>query len=292
MLLIFLMYALTTLPLSKLLIAQTQPFFLIGMRMLCAGILLLGYYFLRKQSFVILRYHIKDFIQVIIFAIVLPYFLRYWALGQSSGSMVNFLCYTGPLITYLLAGFFNLETFSRIKEGALLAGYAGLLFLTGIPSFSWGIPELAIISSVLSFAYGWIIIRRLVVDYNYAPIFINGCTMIGAGFISLILSACTEPMQVTGDFAQFALVLTAVILISNIAVHTMYISFLKKYSLTFIQLCSLSAPIFVQYRSLNAQYHFLSAPLICATLFIALAIGLYYYEENRVAQNNIEKAKV
>ena len=205
MFLIFLMYALTTLPLSKLLITQTQPFFLISVRMFCAGILLLGYYFLRKQSFVISRYHIKDFIQVISFAIVLPYFLRYWALGQSSGMMVNFLCYTGPLITYLLAGFLNLETFSRIKEGALLAGYAGLLFLTGIPSFSWGIPELAIISSVLSFAYGWIIIRRLVVDYNYAPIFINGCTMLGAGFIALILSAFTEPMQVTGDLTQFAL---------------------------------------------------------------------------------------
>ena len=121
MLLIFLMYALTTLPLSKLLIAQTQPFFLISVRMICAGILLLGYCLLRKQSFVISRYHIKDFIQVIVFAILLPYFLRYWGLGQSNGSMVNFLCYTGPLITYLFTGFLNIETFSRIKEGALIS---------------------------------------------------------------------------------------------------------------------------------------------------------------------------
>ena len=103
----------------------------------------------------------------------------------------------------------------------------------------------------ISFAYGWIIIRRLVVDYNYAPIFINGCTMLGAGFIALILSVVTEPMLVTGNLTQFALVLAAVILISNIVVHTLYISLLKKYSLTFIQLCSLSAPLFVHYRSLS-----------------------------------------
>jgi len=279
MFLIFLMYALTTLPLSKLLILQTQPFILISLRMLAAGALLLGYHFWRAQSFSIAKKHIKDFALVTIFAIVMPYFLRYWGLGHSEGNMVDFLCYSGPLITYVLTGFLKIETFSRIKEVALIIGYVGLLMLAGIPHFSFGLSEFAILISIFSFAYGWIIMRRLVVDHEYTPVFINGCTMFGAGCIALALSAVTEPMNITGSATQFALLLTAIIVISNITVHTVYIGLLKKYSLTLIQLCSFITPVCIEYRNNVLGIKGISAQFLCATFLIMLSILIFRFAQ-------------
>ncbi len=279
MFLIFLMYALTTLPLSKLLILQTQPFILISLRMFAAGALLLGYHFARSRSFSIAKNHIKDFALVIIFAIVMPYFLRYWGLSHSGGNMVDLLCYCGPLITYLLTGFLNIETFSRVKELALIIGYGGLLMLGGIPHFSFGLPEFAIIVSVFSFAYGWIIMRRLVVDYEYNPIFINGCTMFGAGCIAFVLSALTEPMNITGDVTQFALLLAAIIVIGNITAHTLYIGLLKKYSLTLIQLCSFITPVCIEYRNIVFGIKGISAQFLCATLLILISILFFRFAQ-------------
>lgn len=285
MFLIIVMYALTTLPLSKALIAQTQPFFLIGLRMLCAGIFLLFfYYWYQKNTFFIARKHASYFLQVIFFAILIPYFLRYWGLMNGSQPRADLLYMAGPLITYLLTGILNIETMTPTKICALALGYCGLFIYFGHPLINYirtplGFADFAIIVSVISFAYGWIIIRRLIVDHTYHPVMVNGITMFGAGLGALGLSACTESMTITGNIIEFIPLLIAIIIISNLCAHTLYASLIKKYSLTFIQLCSFTTPLLVDFRQIIVGAEIITSSFIIATITIIISIGIFFLVE-------------
>lgn len=286
MFLVVLMYALTTLPLSKALIACAQPFFLIGLRMACAGIILcLFYYLFQKNTFIIARKHTGYFLQAILFAILVPYFLRYWGLANGSQPRADLLYMAGPLITYILASSLGIEIITRTKTIALALGYCGLFFYFGNPLQSYllmpfGFADLAIIASVVSFTYGWIIIRHLIVDHNYNPIMINGITMLCAGLVALTISSFAESITINGNISEFSLLLAAVIIISNLWAHTIYASLLKKYSLTFIQLCGFAAPLLIEYRHIIFGSQSLSISCIIATIMSMASIGLFFTAEH------------
>ena len=73
--------------------------------MFCAGIVLcLFYYLFQKNKFIITRKHKTYFLQAIFFAILIPYFLRYWGLANGSQPRADLLYMAGPLITYLING--------------------------------------------------------------------------------------------------------------------------------------------------------------------------------------------
>lgn len=285
MFLIIIMYALSTLPLSKALITYTQPFFLIGLRMFCAGIVLCLYYYLfQKNKFHISRTHINYFLQAILFAILIPYFLRYWGLMNGSQPRADLLYMTGPLITYLLTGILGVEIMTRAKTFSLALGYCGLFLYFGNPIISYlrtpiCFADLAIIISILSFAYGWIIIQRLIVDHKYSPVMVNGITMSGAGLIALTISAFTESMTITGNTTKFILILISIIIISNLFAHTLYASFVKQYNLTFIQICSFTTPLFAQSGYIIMGTQSLSLSYLIASSLIALSIGLFFIAE-------------
>jgi len=282
------MYALTTFPLSKALIAHTQPFFLIGLRMMFAGLFLcLFYYLFQKNTLHITRKHIGYFLQIIFFAILIPYFLRYWGLAIGSQPRADLLYMAGPLITYLLTSFLGVEIITRTKTIALALGYCGLFIYFGNPITSYlrapfCFADLAIVISVFSFAYGWIIIRRLIVDHSYSPVMVNGITMLSAGLGALSLSAFTESMTITGNITEFAIVLIAIIIISNLGAHTLYAWLLKKYSLTFIQLCSFTTPLLITYRCIITGSETLSLSCITATVIIAASISIFFVAERGI----------
>lgn len=286
MLIILLMYALTTLPLSKALLAYTQPLYLIGLRMAIAGILLLAYYGVTRTNVqCIARRHILLLVQVALFAIMIPYFLRYWGLVHAVTPRADIWYMTGPIITYALATWCGVERITWAKTGALCLGYIGLLISMGKPLYAYvehagESAELAILASVVSFAYGWYLIRQLIVTHNYSPALVHGVTMLPAGIGALMLSYMHEPMHIVGDGVQFILLLTAVIFVSNITTHTLYAALLKTYSLTFVQLCSLSVPLFMQLRHIL----FDGAPCSWALLFampcIVSSVALFWHAEH------------
>jgi drug/metabolite transporter (DMT)-like permease len=290
MFIILLMYALTTLPLSKLLLSYTQPLYLIGLRMSIAGVLLLAYYwFTRSSTRGITRAHIGLFAQAALFAILIPYFLRYWGLMHAVTPRADIWYMTGPIITYALATWRGIESITWAKTGALCLGYIGLFISMGKPLHAYiahaGEPaELAIIASVMSFAYGWYLIRHLMVAYDYSPALVHGVTMFPAGIGALGLAALLEPMTVVGDGIQFMLMLAAVILVSNITTHTLYATLLNTYSLTFVQLCSFSLPVFMQLRDGIFGIAPCSPSLLQAAPCIVGSIMLFYYAEQAYAQ--------
>lgn len=298
MFIILLMYALTTLPLSKALLAYTQPLYLIGLRMSIAGIILLAYYGVTRTTVQrIARAHIHILAQVGLFAIMIPYFLRYWGLVHAVTPRADIWYVAGPIITYALATWRGVERITWVKTGALCLGYIGLFISMGKPSHAYvehagEYAELAIIASVLSFAYGWYLIRHLMIMHNYTPALVHGVTMLPAGIGALALSYMVEPMSMVGDEMQFILLLAAVIFVSNITTHTLYAALLKTYSLTFVQLCSLSVPLYMQLRDGIFGIVPWSPSLLLAAPCIVGSIMLFHYAEQAYAQKERHERKI
>ena len=173
---------------------------------------------------------------------------------------------------------------TRTKTITLALGYCGLFLYFGNPITSYlrepfCFADLAIIISILSFAYGWIIIRRLIVNHNYSPVMVNGITMLSAGLIALTISAFTESMTITGNITEFVLLLISIIIISNLCAHTLYAWLLKKYSLTFIQLCSFTAPLLIHSGHIIMGTQTVSLSYLIACVIIAISIGLFFIAE-------------
>lgn len=270
---VLLLHLLSTFSLSQALLSQLSPLFFMAFRMLAGGALVLGALVQRKMQIKIEKNHWFDFAQVIICALLVPYYLRYWALSVPS-TAANWY-FSGLFITYLLSIIFTIEAFTIFKSILITFSYGGLYLVLGFPHILFGLPEALMIASVISFSYGWIIIRRLIVGYAYDPILVNGITMCMAGIISASMCAISEPLIIKGDIIRCILLLITVVLISNVMVHTRYMATLKYYSLTFIQLCSFIIPCWRLIWSGNS-----SLMQLAGIAIIISCCGLFYLFES------------
>jgi len=288
---LFFLYAISTLPLSKLLLTHMQPWYLIGLRMLIAGICMLAYRAFARQSIsTLLKKHYGALAHIAFWAILVPYYLRYWGLQHGVQPRADLLCFAGPFITYMVTGFLTLERFTRIKTVSLALGYCGLLISWGRPLSAYMTPlqwaDGALLLSVMSFSYGWLRVRELVVDHHCCPIAINAITMTSAGIIALCIAWYHAPLVIVGNGIHCFLLLAVVIGISNLFAHNLYGLLLKRYSLTLMQLASFSVPLFACYRNSIGDGQACTMQLVGATIVILMAIGLFNYDEQTISQEN------
>jgi EamA-like transporter family protein len=271
---IVMLHLLSTFSLSQALLAHMSPLVLMALRMLFGASIVMSIVLIKRISLNIQKIHWLDFGKAIIFASLLPYYLRYWALSTGD-SNISYWYFSGLVITYLLSLLYNLEQHSWIKNILICISYGALFFVIGFPKISFGMPECAFIASVISFTYGWITIRKLIVEYEYPPLVVNGIMLASAGLVCLIICSVSEPLIIKGDWQQCALLIAAVILISNVMVHTWYMALLKQYSLTFIQLCSFIIPCWKLLYSGN--YTLMQ---VLGILIILICMGMFYYFEH------------
>lgn len=239
-LLLIILYCISTFSLTSTLLQYTQPFFLLSSRMIISGILLL-LYACARNAIQLDKKHLSLFVHAAIFAIFLPYALRYYGLLYASAPRSYLLYNLGPIITYLLTHFFGIEKITWQRSTTITVSFIGLLLmlnqpLTHVMSTPWGLPELALILSITSFCYGWIAIRTLIIHLNYHPALINGITMLGGGMLSLGATVTLETSPYITNISGFIALLPIVIVVSNLMGHTLYAYLLNYYSLTLLQL--------------------------------------------------------
>ncbi len=281
------LHALTTFSVTKMLLQYTQPFFLLGIRMSIAGTILLGYYtFFARQKFQIQKKHIIYFVQIVLFALYIPYALRYYGLIYCPESRVFLLYNTGPLITYLCVLFFAVERFNLRKMVVLCISYAALFLIS--PNMlqqkpflmaSFGLPDCALLCSVISFSYGWFLIRKLITEFAYTPFMINGISMTCGGILALVTSLCVETSPYITQALPFILPLAVLILISNIVCHNWYTVLVKKYSQTFVVLGSMLCPFFNAFYTAFLYNEMLSWHYFCGFFVTLMCLFVYYCEE-------------
>lgn len=299
MFLIILLYALfgMSFPLSKTILKIIDPMYYTGIRMIVAGLLLLGYqYFYARHHFKFQRKNIWLYSQVALFGIYLTYILRFVGLATLTSAKTAFLFNFMPFFSAFYSYFIFREKLSRQQWIGLLIGFIGFIPILVSTSkveqklgeflfISW--PECAVLLAVAFQSYSWIIMRKLVRDNQYAPSMINGMTMTIGGIAAFVTALFWEGPQEVADPGALASWLILVILISNIICHNLYGYLLKKYTATFLAFAGFLGPLF------SAFYGWLFLGEIITWHFYASAvlvfIGLFMFYKHELQTVGIAK---
>ena len=312
--LIFLLYFLmaSTFTLAKTAVFYMHPVYFIGLRMLIAGGALLGYlYWLKREHWRSIAHDRWQFAQIVIFHIYCSYVFEYWALQYITSSKTCLLYNLSPFITALIVYLLFKQKLTTQKWIGLAIGFAAMLPILAAHSAKedsfaslgfLSLPELSLLFAVASAAYGWIIMKDLVVDKHYNPMMVNGMGMAGGGLAALLTAFVFEGFSPfvwpthaedkvgtllmpllgsTGTTIAMGMgCMVALIIISNIIGYNLYGNLLRRYSATLLSFAGFMTPFFA---SLFGWY-FLAEPLT-GPFFISLSItivGLYLFYEDEM----------
>ena len=187
-----------------------------------------------------------------------------------------------PFITALFAYMFFSEQMTVRKWTGLLVGFTGSLPVLDCANAyirTCGREIFLFVGSGdLSFnfchcgVYGWIVMKKLVVNKHYSPIFVNGVGMFFGGIAAFITSFLIEKKPLLkcapgstnislsstsipaswfcfswSDFFMFMGYVLLLILVANIIFYNFYGFLLKKYTPTFLSLVGLLCPLFTAF---------------------------------------------
>lgn len=275
-----------------------QPFFLVGSRMLFAGVVMIGYqYIVDKTKLTLKKSDIFFLFLLALFNIFLTNACEFWGLQYLTSSKTCLLYSLSPFAAALLSYLVFQEKMSLKKWLGLLIGMIGFvpILITGTPQeeslghllfFSW--PELAIIAAVLSSVYGWILLRRLVTEHQLSPIVVNGYSMVVGGVMTLMASGALEnwdPVPVTAmwPFLESALLLA---IISNFIGYNLYGYLLTKFSATFLSFAGFMTPLFTAFFGWLFLGEVVSWPFYLSAAVVFMGLLLFYYEELKATETS------
>ncbi|MBM3887332.1 DMT family transporter [Candidatus Dependentiae bacterium] len=293
MLLVALLYAIlaSTFILAKKALMFGKPFFLIGFRMTIAGILLFSYASLFR------KFRIKNedwwlFFKVALFHIYFSFILEFWALQYLSALKTTLIYSSTPFIAALLSYFLLSERLSASKIFGIGIGMCGMIPVFMVSGgniqemFSVQFADLVLFGAVVSGAYAWFLVKKLLVK-GYSLTGINGIAMLIGGCLSLATSAFLETTPVVYDWSQFVWWVLALIVVSNLVVYNFYGWLLHKYSITFLTFAGFLCPAFAAIYdwllgggSMQHQY------LMSLTL---VTLGLYVFYRQELFMQKIDK---
>lgn len=293
MYLVFLLYALfsSVFIICKVALEYTQPLFLVGSRMVVAGVIISIYQLWRNPKSFSLNTKIFS---LAFFNIYLTNACEVWGLNFLSPAKTCLIYSLSPFVAAAFSFLLFSEKLSSKKWFGLLVGFVGFLpillskssseELTGsLWGFSWA--ELAVCAAAISNVYGWIILRQLVKESNYSPLTANGLSMFFGGILALGHSYLVEnwdPLPVT-EYIPLLECSILLLVISNLICYNLYGFLLKRYTATFMSFAGLTTPLFA---ALFAWLYFgeiVTAPFYISLAMIFVGLSLFYQEELKEA---------
>ncbi|MDB6096227.1 MAG: hypothetical protein JWM09_505 [Francisellaceae bacterium] len=296
MFLVILLYALFAciFTLSKNALNYTQPFFFVGSRMLVAGLLLLAYqFFIKKKTIALNKTHLMYLVLLGITASFITNIAEIWATDHMLSSKVCLLYSLSPFLSALIAYIVLKEKLNVRQWIGLFIGFLGLLPITltqtptEILSGKWGLfsyPELAMLLAVICSVYGWILLKKIVQDFNYSPVMANGFSMTLGGALSLIFSYSIgenwNPIPVN-NYIPFLEIAIAVGIISNIICYNLYGFLLKRFSATFMSFAGLITPVFASLFGWHWLKESISWHFYASLILFGIGLSVFYREESK-----------
>lgn len=268
----------------------TQPIFLIGLRMVAAGLILLFYSYFKNRESLLKSIDKSLLIQLSIFHIFIPYVTEFWGLQYVGGAKTAILYSVSPFITALMDWFFHRTVLSSKKIAGLIIGFLGLVPVLmscaykecGITSlFILDLPELAILVSAVSSCYGWILLKRAI-NKGSSAFVANGSAMLMGGALALMASSLFEswnPVPTTNIYMTLFFV-SLLILVGNVLYYNAYGFLLKKYSPTFLSFFGFTIPIFAGIYQWLFFGELVSLGFIFTMFFTFAGLALFYKAEN------------
>lgn len=295
----------STFTLGKIVLEFMQPILLIGVRMIIGGAILLGYqYFFNREHWRFDLKHIGLFVQIVLFHIYITYICEFWSLQYVTSAKACLLFSLTPFVTALFSYFLLAERLTKRQWIGLLIGFAGFWPVMGtfVPTENIfgtysiiSLPEIVLLISVVCASYGWILLKKLVVDYKYSPMMVNGLGMFCGGICALFTSflvegkpALTIPSGLylakymppfNAAFLTFAGYCLLLIFVASIICYNLYGYLLRVYSATFISFAGFTTPIFAAFfgwifLSETVSWHF-----VLTLVIVTGGLYLFYQDE-------------
>lgn len=290
---VILLYALfaSVFTISKTALDYSQPFFLVGARMMMAGVIMLAYqYWFNREQFVFKKEHFWRIFRLAAFNIYLTNAFEFWGLKYLTSFKTCLIYSVSPFASALFSYLLFSEKMTWKRWTGLIIGLAGLVPImlnqtsaeeqAGHLFFlSWA--ELSVLMAAVSSVYGWILLRQLVKENGYSPFMANGLSMLLGGSMALIHSLAVEtwnPYPVT-EFLPFFECAVLLILISNLVCYNLYGQLLKKYSATFMSFAGFTTPIFTALFGWIFLSETLTWPFFVSLGVLFSGLLIFYQEE-------------
>lgn len=281
-----------------------EPFFLVGSRMLFAGLVLLGYLMIRYKPKAInfkLK-HLSGLVLLALSQIYLTNIFEIWAIEHMVSSKACLLYSLSPFVSALVAFLVLKETLSRKKMLGMLIGFMGLLpiiFAQTQEEISTGtfliftMAELAMVGAVFCSVYGWIMLKKVMSDYEYSPLLANGISMTIGGVLALTHSYIAGenwmPIPVT-EVQPFVINTLIMCLISNLICYNLYGHLLKRFTATFMSFAGLVTPLFASLFGFIWLHEMITWHFFVSIALFTLGLIIFYREEVERGQVFISKS--
>lgn len=293
MFIVALVYAIfaSTFTIGQAALKYTEPVFLIGLRMLLAGIFLLGYFFIAKRRKVKLS-DVSILLQLSLFHIYVPYVTEFWGMQYIGSAKTAILYSISPFVTALFEKIFFKASLSKQKIVGLCIGLLGLIpvLMSSKPGelqfnhmFFLTLPDLAVLVSAISSCYGWLLLKKSVVHKGHSPIYANGAAMLIGGVLALFTSPFFEnwnPLP-TSNFNMTIFYIMLMILIGNFIYYNCYGWLLTKFSATFLSFFGFSLPLFAAFYQWVFFKECVSWQFFLTFIFTFTGLFIFYKDEIR-----------
>ncbi|QVL57289.1 MAG: EamA family transporter [Simkaniaceae bacterium] len=279
--------------LGKLALESSPPIFLTSIRMLFAGVILLGWLFIKNRSSLkIGKKQVLPLIALAVFSIYLTNVLEFWGLQHLTAAKTCFIYSLSPFFAAIFSYIHFGEKMNKKKFFGMLIGFAGFIpvlrmqtedegLFKAFSFFSW--PELAIMGAALFSVYGWVLLRIIVKKQTLSPMYANGYSMLLGGTIAFVHSLFVDnwnPIPVAaGQMAPFVQGIVLMTLVSNILCYNLYGFMLKKYTATFLSFMGLLSPIFASINSWIILGESPSWQILLSTSVVSLGLFIVYQAE-------------
>ncbi len=275
----------------------SEPFFLVGFRMSLAGLLLLAYAKFTNKTSKFHVSHIKLLALLTMLQIYLTNICEIWGLKYMESSKACLIYSLSPFLAAFIAFIVLKETLSPKKWLGMFIGFVGLIpimftqtqqeFASG-NIFIFSYAEISLLIAVICSVYGWIILKKVLQDLNYSPIFANGISMLCGGILALIHSFVSgeswQPIPVN-NISAFLIYSIIMCFISNMICYNLYGILLKKFSATFMSFAGLVTPMFASlfgfiFLQEVISWHFFASMAL-------FAIGLMIFHQQEIIHNKL-----
>jgi len=278
---------------GKLVLESSPPIFLTGFRMFFAGVILLGYLFVKdRSSLKIGKKQVLPLIALAVFSIYLTNVLELWGLQYLTAAKTCFIYSISPFFAAIFSYFHFGERMNFKKLVGMFIGFIGFIpvlrmqtgsedLFNAFSIISW--PELAIMGAALFSVYGWILLRIIVKEQTLSPIYANGYSMLIGGVMAFVhsffIDSWTPTPVINNHFFPFIRGIVLMIFVSNIICFNLYGYMLKRYTATFLSFVGLLSPIFASINSWIILKETPSWEILFSSSIVSFGLFLIYQAE-------------
>jgi drug/metabolite transporter (DMT)-like permease len=277
---------------SKVSLAFSTPAFITACRTILAAFLLLSYVFIKKKAS--FRLKGKQWALLFLFglfAIYLTGTCEFAGLQYTSPAKASFIFNFAPIFSAILSYFHFKEKINALKWTGLTVAFFGILPVlfteTGSEEVFYSsflsLPNILVTTSVFFSVYGWILLKKVLLDSTISSPLANGIGMLFGGGLALSHSLYFDtwtplPIAEGGAIPHTKLIITMTLL-SNVFCYNLYAMLLKKYTATFLSLINLLTPLFTSFLSWAFLREPLSPTIFTSTGIVSIGLLLVYYSE-------------